>query len=170
MAREFDTGYGRRRFRLLVEACPGEEIYPLDSFRVEWGPIFHRGRLDGSARVLVIGQDPATHETVTRRILVGEAGQRVQGLLARLGNHPQLRDDQRPAVLGVRPERRDPTRRRRADRRPQAVLQPLQLSRAAAPHRAFQLRRRPIRPLGVVGQHIEQHIGIHQHHVSLLHG
>jgi hypothetical protein len=35
--------------------------------------------------VLVIGQDPATHETITRRILVGEAGQRAQGLLARLG-------------------------------------------------------------------------------------
>ena len=46
------------------------------------GPIFHRGRLDGSARVLIIGQDPATHETICRRILVGEAGQRTQGLLA----------------------------------------------------------------------------------------
>ncbi|HJV63039.1 MAG TPA: uracil-DNA glycosylase family protein, partial [Albitalea sp.] len=43
------------------------------------------GRLDGSARVLVIGQDPAQHETVVRRILVGEAGRRVQGLLAKLG-------------------------------------------------------------------------------------
>ena len=38
-----------------------------------------------SARVLVIGQDPATHETICRRILVGEAGQRAQGLLAKLG-------------------------------------------------------------------------------------
>jgi uracil-DNA glycosylase len=35
--------------------------------------------------VLVVGQDPATHESITRRILVGEAGQRVQGLLAKLG-------------------------------------------------------------------------------------
>ena len=33
----------------------------------------------------MIGQDPATHETICRRILVGEAGQRVQGLLAKLG-------------------------------------------------------------------------------------
>ena len=49
------------------------------------GPVFHRGRLDGSARVLVIGQDPAQHETVVRRILVGEAGHRVQGFLAKLG-------------------------------------------------------------------------------------
>jgi hypothetical protein len=33
----------------------------------------------------VLGQDPATHESISRRILVGEAGQRVQGLLAKLG-------------------------------------------------------------------------------------
>jgi uracil-DNA glycosylase len=52
---------------------------------VEWGPIFHRGRLDGSARLLVIGQDPSAHESIARRILIGEAGQRVQGFLAKLG-------------------------------------------------------------------------------------
>jgi hypothetical protein len=85
MEREFDLGYQRRRYRLLVADYPDETAYPADSFRVEWGPVFHRGRLDGTARVLIIGQDPATHETITRRILVGEAGQRVQGLLARLG-------------------------------------------------------------------------------------
>ncbi|WP_028046615.1 uracil-DNA glycosylase family protein [Cellulomonas sp. URHE0023] len=84
MAREFDPGY-RGRYRPLVLSYPAETVYPADAFRVEWGPIFHRGRLDGSARVLVIGQDPAAHETITRRILVGEAGQRAQGLLARLG-------------------------------------------------------------------------------------
>lgn len=33
----------------------------------------------------MIGQDPAQHETVVRRILVGEAGRRGQGLLAKLG-------------------------------------------------------------------------------------
>jgi uracil-DNA glycosylase len=52
---------------------------------VEWGPIFHRGRLDGSARVLAIGQDPAQHEAIVRRVLVGEAGHRVQGFLSKLG-------------------------------------------------------------------------------------
>ena len=35
--------------------------------------------------MLVIGQDPAQHETIVRRILVGEAGRRVQGFLAKLG-------------------------------------------------------------------------------------
>jgi uracil-DNA glycosylase len=50
-----------------------------------WGPIFYRGRLDGSAKVIVIGQDPAPDEDVARRILVGDAGQRVQGFLRKLG-------------------------------------------------------------------------------------
>ena len=35
--------------------------------------------------MLLIGQDPAQHEAITRRILVGEAGQRTQGFLAKLG-------------------------------------------------------------------------------------
>ncbi|MDV3222255.1 uracil-DNA glycosylase family protein [Intrasporangium sp.] len=78
-------GYVEEPFASLVAEYPGVEAYPADDFRVEWGPVFHRGRLDGSARVLVLGQDPATHEAISRRVLVGEAGQRVQGMLARLG-------------------------------------------------------------------------------------
>jgi uracil-DNA glycosylase len=81
----FDPGYGHDPFRGLCEAAPGPPVYPEERFRVEWGPIFHRGRLDGSARVLVIGQDPAAHEGVARRILCGFAGHRVQGFLAKLG-------------------------------------------------------------------------------------
>jgi uracil-DNA glycosylase len=81
---EFCPGYPAP-FDALVADYPGEDVYPNADFRIEWGPIFHRGRLDGSARVLVLGQDPATHESISRRILVGEAGQRVQGLLAKLG-------------------------------------------------------------------------------------
>ncbi len=78
-------GYGLEPFASLVGDYPGDEVYPIDDFRVEWGPIFHRGRLDGSARLLVLGQDPAAHEAISRRILVGVAGQRVQGLLAKVG-------------------------------------------------------------------------------------
>jgi len=80
----FCPGY-RRPYATLVAHYPGEDVYPPDAFRTEWGPIFHRGRLDGTARILVLGQDPAAHESIARRILVGEAGQRAQGLLARLG-------------------------------------------------------------------------------------
>src|SRR5258706_14170261 len=85
MTHPFDSGYGAEPFSTLAREYPGEDIYPSSQFRVEWGPIFHRGRLDGSARALVIGQDPAQHETIVRRILVGEAGRRLQGFLAKLG-------------------------------------------------------------------------------------
>jgi uracil-DNA glycosylase len=81
----FDPGYGAAPFRDLCEDYPDADVYPPSQFRVEWGPIFHRGRLDGSARVLVLGQDPAQHETIVRRVLVGEAGRRIQGFLAKLG-------------------------------------------------------------------------------------
>lgn len=85
MSHPFDPGYVAEPFLTLCAAFPDADVYPSEQFRTEWGPIFHRGRLDGSARVLVIGQDPAQHETVIRRILVGEAGRRVQGLLRKLG-------------------------------------------------------------------------------------
>src|ERR1700751_1635042 len=81
----FCPGYGKAPYKKLVQTYPSEDVYPTAAFRTEWGPIFHRGRLDGTARVLLIGQDPAQHEAVTRRILVGEAGQRTQGFLAKLG-------------------------------------------------------------------------------------
>ena len=85
MAHQHCPGYNEAPFDALVADYPGVDVYPAKDFRVEWGPIFHRGRLDGSARVLLLGQDPATHESISRRILVGEAGQRTQGLLARIG-------------------------------------------------------------------------------------
>ena len=85
MSHEFDPGYCAEPYRSLVADYPDETIYPTADFRAEWGPVFHRGRLDGSARVLILGQDPAQHETIARRILVGEAGQRIQGFLAKLG-------------------------------------------------------------------------------------
>lgn len=82
---EFDPGAAFQPFRDLCADYPATDVYPNTDFRTEWGPIFHRGRLDGSARLLVIGQDPASHETFVRRILVGEAGQRVQGFMRKLG-------------------------------------------------------------------------------------
>jgi hypothetical protein len=85
MAHDFDPGPVGDPFASLVRNYPGSDVYPPNSFRVEWGPIFHRGRLDGSARLLILGQDPAESESVVRRILVGEAGHRTQGLMAKLG-------------------------------------------------------------------------------------
>jgi hypothetical protein len=85
MPATFDPGYDRQPFQDLVDQAPDSTVYPFESFRFEWGPIFHRGRLDGTARVLGIGQDPAQHETVARRILIGTAGRRAQGFLNKLG-------------------------------------------------------------------------------------
>jgi hypothetical protein len=85
MPHDFDPGYGLEPFRTLCANFPDETVYPSSDFRVEWGPIFHRGRLDGSARLLVIGQDPAAQESIARRILVGTAGHRLQGFLEKLG-------------------------------------------------------------------------------------
>jgi hypothetical protein len=82
---EFDPGPAAEPFSTLARDYPWADAYPAADFRVEWGPIFHRGRLDGSARVLIVGQDPGQHESIARRILVGEAGQRSQGFLRKLG-------------------------------------------------------------------------------------
>ncbi|HEX5826368.1 MAG TPA: hypothetical protein VFY23_02525 [Candidatus Limnocylindrales bacterium] len=54
-------------------------------FWFDWGPVFYRGRLDGSARVVCVASDPGPTERVASRTLVGDAGQRVQGFLAKLG-------------------------------------------------------------------------------------
>lgn len=85
MATNFDPGPTSSAFLQLIGAYPDAATYPYKDFRTEWGPVFYRGRLDGSARVLIIGQDPAQHEEVIRRILVGTAGRRIQGFLAKLG-------------------------------------------------------------------------------------
>jgi len=85
MSATFDPGICVEPFVTLCEQAPDESAYPYGAFRVEWGPIFHRGRLDGTARVLCVGQDPAQSEAIVRRILIGVAGHRVQGFLAKLG-------------------------------------------------------------------------------------
>jgi hypothetical protein len=85
MPTPFCPGYAAEPYASLVRDYPADPIYPTAAFRTEWGPVFHRGRLDGTARLLAIGQDPAQHEVVARRILVGAAGKRVQGFMAKLG-------------------------------------------------------------------------------------
>jgi hypothetical protein len=60
------------------------QAHPND-FRLDFGPIYYRGRLDGTARVLIVGQDPAANELVGHRAFVGASGQRIQGFLRRLG-------------------------------------------------------------------------------------
>lgn len=82
MTAEFDRGPPKA----VAEICAR---CPLPSkpkaFWTAWGPVFYRGRLDGSARVLCIASDPGPTERIAHRTLVGDAGQRVQGFLAKLG-------------------------------------------------------------------------------------
>lgn len=56
-----------------------------DLFWYDWGPVFYRGRLDRSARLLCIASDPGPTERIACRTLVGDAGQRVQGFLTKVG-------------------------------------------------------------------------------------
>jgi hypothetical protein len=59
--------------------------HPAKRFRLDFGPVYYRGRLDGTARIIIIGQDPSTNEILARRIFVGRSGQRIQGFLRKLG-------------------------------------------------------------------------------------
>jgi 5-methylthioadenosine/S-adenosylhomocysteine deaminase len=80
---EFDAGPPRKIAEIFAR-LPDYESYK-EHFWYDWGPIFYRGRLDGSARVLCIASDPGPTERVAMRTLVGDAGQRVQGFLAKIG-------------------------------------------------------------------------------------
>lgn len=78
----FDAGPDRQ-FAAVFAAVP--EPPDRGSFWGDWGPVFYRGRLDGSARILCIASDPGATERIAMRTLVGNAGQRVQGFLGKLG-------------------------------------------------------------------------------------
>jgi uracil-DNA glycosylase len=56
-----------------------------DNFWFDWGPIFYKGRLDGTAKILCVASDPGPTERIAGRTLVGNAGQRVQGFLNKVG-------------------------------------------------------------------------------------
>jgi uracil-DNA glycosylase len=80
---EFDPG-PPQPFHDLFDHAP--DYGPVrQHFWFDWGPVFYRGRLDGTARVLCVASDPGPTERVAGRTLVGDAGQRVQGFLAKLG-------------------------------------------------------------------------------------
>jgi uracil-DNA glycosylase len=80
---EFDPGPPSAFARLFARA---PDYAPHKAhFWYDWGPVFYRGRLDGSGRVLCVASDPGPTERIAMRALVGDAGQRVQGLLAKLG-------------------------------------------------------------------------------------
>jgi uracil-DNA glycosylase len=80
---EFDPG-PPKKFAEIISRVPSYAAYK-QLYWYDWGPVFYRGRLDGSARVLCIASDPGPTERLVGRTLVGDAGQRVQGFLSKLG-------------------------------------------------------------------------------------
>jgi hypothetical protein len=52
----------------------GEAINGPKTFCWHFGPMFYRGRLDGSARVMVIGQEGAQDESLAHRSFTGGTG------------------------------------------------------------------------------------------------
>ena len=67
-------------YRALGRAVVGRE-----AFRWHFGPMFYRGRLDGSARVIVVGQEGAQDESLSHRSFTGGTGGHMQHFLAYLG-------------------------------------------------------------------------------------
>ncbi|MEP6619381.1 MAG: hypothetical protein ABJE47_08700 [bacterium] len=75
--------------KAVMDATPDyqHEVGDATTFWYAFGPVLYRGRLDGSARVLCVASDPGPSECLpfVRRTLIGDSGQKTQGLLAKLG-------------------------------------------------------------------------------------
>jgi uracil-DNA glycosylase len=79
----FDKGPTQRIARAFARV-PDYSVHH-ERFWLDWGPIFYRGRLNGRVRLLCVASDPGPSERIAGRSLVGDAGQRVQGFLSKLG-------------------------------------------------------------------------------------
>jgi hypothetical protein len=80
---EFDPG-PPPEFAEIFEQLPDYTPFK-ENFWFDWETVFYRGRLDGTARVLFVASDPGPAERIACRTLVGDAGQRVQGLFRKIG-------------------------------------------------------------------------------------
>ncbi|GGW37004.1 uracil-DNA glycosylase family protein [Arenibacter certesii] len=86
MEKEYDAGpppFWLQKFSELSDDYFVQ--HPSARFRSAFGGVLYRGRLDNTARVLVVGQDPSTDEAIARRAFVGSAGQRLQKFLNKVG-------------------------------------------------------------------------------------
>ena len=63
----------------------GRAVVGREAFRWHHGPMFFRGRLDGSVKVVVVGQEGAQDESLSHRSFTGGTGARLQHLLRHLG-------------------------------------------------------------------------------------
>ena len=90
---EFDPGPNKTLARHLAAMPSYSEQREL--FWYDWGPIFYRGRLNGSAKLLAIASDPGPTERIAGRTLVGDAGPTRAGLLVQAGTDALVRACQR---------------------------------------------------------------------------
>lgn len=80
---EFDRGPTAAMASLLMDH---PDYTPVkEFFWFNWGPVFYRGRLNQSAKILCVASDPGPTERIGDRALIGNAGQRVQGFLSKIG-------------------------------------------------------------------------------------
>ena len=63
----------------------GRAVLGKEAFRWTHGPMFFRGRLDGSAKVVLVGQEGAQDESLSHRSFTGGTGARMQHFLRHIG-------------------------------------------------------------------------------------
>jgi uracil-DNA glycosylase len=63
----------------------GRAVLGKEAFRWHHGPMFFRGRLDDSARVVIVGQEGAQDESLSHRSFTGGTGARMQHFLRHIG-------------------------------------------------------------------------------------
>ncbi len=89
---EFDPGPPRnRKWPRLFSETPnyrglGEAVMGFEKFRWHFGPMYYRGRLsDDQVKVLVVGQEGASDESLSHRSFTGSSGARLQNVLNHIG-------------------------------------------------------------------------------------
>jgi uracil-DNA glycosylase len=63
----------------------GQAVLHREAFRWHHGPMFFRGRLDGTAKVVLVGQEGAQDESLSHRSFTGGTGARMQQFLRHIG-------------------------------------------------------------------------------------
>ncbi len=162
MGREFDIGYHRRRFRLLVADYPDESVYPADSFRVEWGPDLPprpTRRHRPGARHRSGPGDPRDHHPPDPR---GRGGATCPGTARPPRHHAQLRVHQHVPVLRLRPGWWHAPHRRQADHALPQSLDQCDRRRAAdrGDHHAGPARRHGVPGVADHGARRGEHGGV----------
>ncbi len=83
MIKDYDKGPNKRLGRLFAKV-PDHSAH-AEHYWYDWEMVFYRGRSNRRLRLMVIASDPGPTERLIGRSLIGDAGQRVQGFMWKLG-------------------------------------------------------------------------------------